>query len=104
VKVFSATFYGASTGNAFPIVLVITYHRSSSSLEPGIFSVFPVVFQLLSCPYHPICCVREFPVCWIATAKRIQLVIGVLVFLIPAFGCWIVVAHLHQLYSSFESE
>jgi hypothetical protein len=77
---------------------------SSSSLEPGNFSVFAVVFQLLSCPYHPVCCVREFPVCWIATAKRIQLVSGVLVFLIPAFGCWIVVAHLHQLYSSFESE
>jgi len=89
---------------AFPIVPVITYHRSSSSLEPGSFSVFPVMFQLLSCPYNPICCVRDFPVCWIATAKRIQLVIGVLVFLIPAFGCWIVVAHLHQLYSSFESE
>ena len=69
----------------FPIVPVITYHRSSSSLEPGNFSFFPVMFQLLSCPYHPICCVREFPVCWIATAKRIQLVSGVLVFLIPAF-------------------
>jgi hypothetical protein len=81
------------------------HHSSSlSSLEPGNFSVFAVVFQLLPCPYHPICCVRDFSVCWITTAKRIQLIISVSFFLIPVFGCWIVVAHLHQLYSSFESE
>ena len=90
--------------------------HSSSSLEPLVtfraVSCFccrvPVAGRPISSPLPCSCCWSAlifpiavfviFPVRWIATAKRIQLVIDHPVFLIPALGCWIVVAESHLFF------